>query len=129
MSTMRIHHFLEQQCGSNAHIMRVIVENCRWDIRPYGSFLLVGKVFKNLSTGTPIWDVQISSLLNASSRSAPRFALAWTSPSAIILLNSSSDKVSSVWIESPSKAYEPLFSTSRPHLSGFILQSMLSCEK
>jgi len=26
MSTMRIHHFLEQQCGSNTHIIRGIVE-------------------------------------------------------------------------------------------------------
>jgi len=45
--------FYEQQCGSNAHIIRRMLENCRGDIRPCGSFLLIGKVLKKFVNRCP----------------------------------------------------------------------------
>ena len=50
---MRIRCFYEQQCGSNAHIIRRMLENCRGDIRPCGSFLLIGKVLKKFVNRCP----------------------------------------------------------------------------
>lgn len=50
---MRVRCFYEQQCGSNTHIIRGIVENCRGEIRPCGSFLLIGKVLKKFVNRCP----------------------------------------------------------------------------
>jgi len=50
---MRIRCFYEQQCGSNAHIIRRMLENCRRDKYPCGSFLLIGKVLKKFVNRCP----------------------------------------------------------------------------